>query len=407
MNKIKLAFLRSFCLTGRMFLGVCLFLAFVSGRALADDVDSWYEFEDAEQTTITGVTLAGIAHIISESSLIIPSQVTNVASDAFAMIPMYNATLSELVIDGGNPVFEIDGNENALASVSGTLENIDMGSGMSVANMETLLTGLGAGNNLAEILISNNPMPNVQWTSEIMKSILPNSVRVIMPAALVGNQTFGNATVYGRFVIPEGISLSTFCGTQTFRDTDTGSNLLFYIPTEVQTDITTNEKRIFIQRVHFVTPNQGVLMHNETSTDELEGRESTRYNQDLGRYDQNMLVGVTTPTTIGRTETKGGVEYTNMILYNGSFYRTSGGTLGANRAYLQVKTSELEGLTGNAKLSVMFADDEPTGISLTPTPSNLSPSLPQGEGAIYDLQGRKVSTSHLSPSGGSRRGLLN
>ena len=380
-----------------------LFFALSGGLSANNEVDSWYEFDDDGQT-ITGISYpAGISHVNSEQSLIIPPQVTKVTADAFSTIASYGVTLSELIIDGGNPVFEMADGANALASVKTTLCDIDMGSGMSVANMATLLEGLGSGNCLESVVITNTSIPaDLQWTSEALEQALTEDVRVILPAALVGSQVFGGAKVYGRFVIPEGIDLSSFCVTQTFRDTDDGSNLTFYIPKEVREQALTGEKKLYIERVHFLVPHQGVLMHNASSTssqcdleridpDNLESVAATRYESDMAKYDYNMLVGVIVPTAIGRTETKSGVEYTNMILYNGSFYRTSGGTLGDHRAYLQVRTSDLSGMAAGAKLSVTY-DDESTAISLPPVPS------PMGEGSryVYDLQGRKVTDNPSS-----------
>ena len=65
--------------------------------------------------------------------------------------------------------------------------------------------------------------------------------------------------------------------------------------------------------------------------------------------------------------------------YKGAFHPTSGGTIGANKAYLQVPTSIL---AAREMLSIDFPEE--TGIE-RPTPS---PSLNGGE--WYDLQGRKV-----------------
>ena len=70
-----------------------------------------------------------------------------------------------------------------------------------------------------------------------------------------------------------------------------------------------------------------------------------------------MLVGVKSATDI--TATDG--DYINLILSNGAFHPTSGGTLGANKAYLQVPTASLSSLSVEAPLMIDF-DEETTGL---------------------------------------------
>ena len=78
-------------------------------------------------------------------------------------------------------------------------------------------------------------------------------------------------------------------------------------------------------------------------------------------------------------------DYTNMILNNVEskigFYFANGQTVAANRAYLHIATTLAP--TAEARMSIVF-DDEVTGIE------NLTPTLSEGEGAFYDLQGRRV-----------------
>ena len=221
-------------------------------------------------------------------------------------------------------------------------------------------------------------------------------IKVVMPAARVGTQQFGNATVYGRFTLTS--EIASFCGNACFQDIDNGSNLLFYIPTEIVEH--EGEKMVHIVRVQYIMPNQGVLRHKvEGSSPYVElPRIDTDNVSDIDKelYDTNLLVGVTTPTPINAIETIGGEVYTNMILRSGSFYRTSGGRLGANRAYLQIKSSDVAGL---AKLSTL-ADDEPTGINTMHNEECIMHNNPSGNSWYYDLQGRKISF----PSGGGREG---
>lgn len=67
----------------------------------------------------------------------------------------------------------------------------------------------------------------------------------------------------------------------------------------------------------------------------------------------------------------------NYILNGGAFYAAAGQTVGTNKAYLQIS----EAVPAGARV-IVFDDNETTGIK------NLTPAL--NEGAVYDLQGRKV-----------------
>jgi hypothetical protein len=78
-----------------------------------------------------------------------------------------------------------------------------------------------------------------------------------------------------------------------------------------------------------------------------------------------------------------------MILYNGSFIPTSGGTLGANKAYLKVPTSYLNGVSG-AKLMMSFDNEtggETTGIHSI---ENVKLTIDNEDGVWYTLDGRKL-----------------
>ncbi len=93
-----------------------------------------FDYEaNSGKTIITGLTSQGMA----ATELVIPSTVTEVGEGAFYYA---HPELFSLTIDGGNPAFGanlFDGNGN-------TLTDINMGSGMSVTNMYSLLTSLGS-----------------------------------------------------------------------------------------------------------------------------------------------------------------------------------------------------------------------------------------------------------------------
>gem|GEM_PF-246036 len=99
----------------------------------------------------------------------------------------------------------------------------------------------------------------------------------------------------------------------------------------------------------------------------------------------NMLVGVTTATSLSPTS---GI-YTNFILSNGSngigFYPVSGGTLAAGKAYLQIPSAQLGGEARS--ITLRFDDDgETTGIVGA---SHLNDKCKM-RNEMFDLQGRRV-----------------
>lgn len=351
-----------------------------------------FVYKDPEtKTIITDLTDAGQAAI----TLTIPKEVTTVKRGAFSSA----ANASALIIEnGGNPAFE--------PNLFGTTEVSDieepnanrlsdiqiLGSSMTVANIRALFTSLVAQGALTTVYIEgysgdwidipvSEESPSV--ADEVLLSVLTHDVTVTMPAALVSTQQFGNALVYGRFTIER--ELITFCGNATFYDKDEGSNMLFYVA-----DSYDKEKGcIHIQRVRYVKGNEGVLIHHIENTSTY--ADLPRVSGSIGDeqlYGNNMLKGVVVPTTIGATEENG--IYTNMVLYNGSFIRTSGGTLGANRAYLRMITEDLKGVAANAKLSLSFDDDETTDIE---TMSDVRGKMSD---VWYDLSGRKI----VNPSNG-------
>lgn len=356
-------------------------------------------YDDEEETIVSGINFeAALTEINNQGRLTIPSNVVKIMPSAFFQIKQYgnNAPLEQLVIEG-NPEFELDEGKNALADLNDYLSVVEIqGTAMTVANIGKMLEGCDNTGTLEKIDIYNDEFPlDAVITSEAI-CVNTNAVKVVMPAARVGTQQFGNATVYGRFMLTS--EIVSFCGNACFQDIDDGSNLLFYIPTEIVEH--EGEKKVHIERVHYIMPNQGVLRHkkeNSSSYVELPRVDTDDVNdKDDALFDSNLLVGVTTPTLIGATETIGGEVYTNMILNSGAFYRTSGGTLGANRAYLRVRSSDVAGL---AKLSTQV-DDEPTGINTMHNEECRMHNNPSGNSWYYDLQGRKNSF----PSGGGREG---
>ena len=299
-----------------------LFLFCLCPQAMAQDFD----YEDSEQTIIYGLTEVGR----SKTSLTIPVNVTMVRNGSF----WGNIVLEELHIEG-DPDFESASeageDEGTLEDVKATLKKIDMGSAMSADHMKKLLLSYGERDDtdLLETIEIGYLGESVNWggdehMSDAINNVLTENVSVILPAELVDDQVFGYAKVYGRF--NHTTELSTFCGKATFQDVDDGSNWLFYIPTELRPA----DKQVYIKRVWVLKAGQGILIHKaENSAPYVDvlrvAEDEVSYSSLEEDYSHNMLVGVVEPTQIGETSGDNN-EYTNMILYQGTFRRTSGGS---------------------------------------------------------------------------------
>jgi hypothetical protein len=316
-----------------------------------------------EDNVITGLTDKGMA----ASSLTIPATVTTVKSGAFSAA----ANVSTLIIEaGGNPTFEGklfgDDKTNRISDIQ------ILGNSMTVANITALFESLTTRGALSTVYIAGY---SGEWSDIASNVVLTSDVTVTLPAALVSTQKFGDAKVCGRFEITKDII--SFCGNATFQDTEDGSNMLFYIA-----DVCNKEEGyIHIQRVRYVKNGEGVLIHNAKGTntyaDLLRVSDTSITSADNTLYNSNLLKGVTTATTIGKTDG----NKTNLVLSNGAFHPTSGGTIGANKAYLQVPSTAL---AARGMLTLSF-DEGATAIRLTTSPT-------RDEGEWYDLSGRLLNS---------------
>ena len=322
-----------------------------------------FTYDENDNTIITGLTDAGVA----ATSLTIPKEVTTVKAAAFSYA---SNDLSTLVIeDCGNPTFQgslFGGRLNPLGDIE------IMGSSMTVANIRALLTSLVAQGNLSTVYIEGY---SGDWTDIGETNVLTADVEVILPAEKVTTQQFGSAKVKGRFVINK--EIITFCTNATFRD-DGNNNMLFYVA-----DRLGNDGRLHIQRVSYIVAGKGVLIHRSNSSSgycDLERYDGNISSDDEYLYNSNMLVGVTTETPIEKTDG----DKTNYILKDGAFHPTSGGTLKANRAYLQIPTSSAPA----RPLSIDF-DDETTDVPLIDN-EQWTMDNDAGASGCFDLQGRKV-----------------
>jgi hypothetical protein len=338
-----------------------LFLLLVGANGAYAQSDC-FEYEGSGYTVITGLTDKGRA----ASSLTIPATVTTVNSKAFSNA----ANVSTLIIEaGGNPTFEgkLFGDNK-----SNTISDIQiLGNSMTVANITALFESLTTRGALSTAYIAGY---SGEWSDITNNAVLTSGVTVTLPAALVSTQQFGNAKVCGRFEITK--EIISFCGNATFQDTDDGSNMLFYIADECNKE----EGYIHIKRVRYIKQGEGVLIHKMKNTSayaDLPVYDGVITGDDATLYNSNLLKGVTTATTIGKTED----DKTNLVLSNGAFHPTSGGTIGANKAYLQVPSTAL---AAREMLTLSF-DEGATAIRLTTSPT-------RDEGEWYDLSGRLLNS---------------
>ncbi len=339
-----------------------LFLLLVGANGAYAQSDC-FEYEGGGNTVIIDLTDIDMA----ASSLTIPATVTTVRSGAFSSA----AYVSTLIIEaGGNPTFEGklfgDDKTNPISDIQ------ILGNSMTVANITALFESLTTKGKLSTVYIAGY---SGEWSDIESNAVLTSEVTVTLPAALVSTQKFGDAKVYGRFEITK--EIISFCGNATFQDTDDGSNMLFYIADECNKE----EGYIHIQRVSYVKKGEGVLIHNLRNTsayaDLLRVSDSSVTSTEQTLYTTNMLKGVTEPTRIENTDG----DKTNLVLKDGAFHPTSGGTIGANKAYLQVPSTVL---AARKILNISFYE-EATAISLTT-------SATRDEGEWYDLSGRLLNS---------------
>lgn len=347
--------------------------------------EEYFEYYDDEKTIITGLTSTGEV----ASSLTIPSSVTTVRADAFS-----GAKASALVVNAATISF---GSQATSGIAEAQFSSINFCKEMDASSMISVISGLGS-------LFSDEGILEIEGLDGCSGSINLSSVlrgktnvHVIMPAALVrecnkDDFNFGEfdgddvadykcAKVFGHFVLTTDVG--TFCGSAKFCDTNDGSNFLFYVPTGVTT--VDGDKMVHVQRVSYIMAGKGVIIHNELNT--ADAADLPRYNGDLTSddiscYNSNMLVGTLEPTHISATDG----DKTNMILYNGLFYKTSGGTLGANRAYLQISTDELP---ASGKMAIYVDDEGETTVVESPLSS-----FDSRTSDMYNLAGQRVEESY-------------
>ncbi len=328
-----------------------------------------FVYADGDKTQISGMTYKGEA----ATELTIPAKVTDVFNYALAD---RSPNLSTLVIDGGDPAFDLNVWGGNLPT---NLTLIKMGNAMSVGNMKKVLLSLETVNSLSKVEIDGyTPAGNISWTDTDIKAVLTSGVNVVLPAELVAAQVFGDAKVFGRFETDK--EIISFCCNATFLD-DGASNMLFYVADGIV------DNKIHIQRVWYVAKGEGILIHRTGSYSgyaeverigDIDDYSDAQAIADKTSYFKNMLVGVTAPTAI--TAIDG--DYTNLILKDGSFHPTSGGTIKANRAYLHVPTASVP--SAASSLEIDFEDETGIGALLNDKEEMINDKW-------YTLDGRKLS----------------
>lgn len=133
-----------------------------------------------------------------------------------------------------------------------------------------------------------------------------------------------------------------------------------------------------------VPANTGVILKGEPG----ETYTLTGTNSEAASVTDNALVAVTEDTFITQTVDIDAVNYTNFGLSGGVFKKvnSSGGTVKANRAYLQIRTSDLPP-AANAQGIMLVWDEETDGIEIVQT----STVKPQHDDAWFTLDGRQLS----------------
>ena len=142
---------------------------------------------------------------------------------------------------------------------------------------------------------------------------------------------------------------------------------------------------IGVENINGAVPaNTGVILKGEPG----ETYTLTGTNSEAATVMDNALVAVTEETFITQTVDIDAVNYTNFGLSGGVFKKvnSSGGTVKANRAYLQIPTSELPPAAGAQGIMLVW-DEETDGIEIVQTSTVKS----RHDDAWFTLDGRQLS----------------
>lgn len=138
----------------------------------------------------------------------------------------------------------------------------------------------------------------------------------------------------------------------------------------VVSDLTDNSA--VVTKVDKVAAGEGVILKKTGTAASFE----IPFAESAEKVSGNLMVGVTKATDMTKVENAENA----YILSDGLFYKCSGGTLAAGKAYLVA----VDWAGSNAPSFSIVEGGEATGIN------SLTPALSQGEEVYYDLSGRRV-----------------
>ncbi len=168
---------------------------------------------------------------------------------------------------------------------------------------------------------------------------------------------------------------ATYCNAYRSLDFSAATNIKAY-------KVTVSGSKAILTEVEKVNKGQGVVLRSSGVATEA----IPLLTDGTTESTMNLLVGLTTGTTIYETATADGNTYTNYVLAkkngNIAFYKanTTGTTLAAGKAYLRVLSTN-----SASYFSLDSEDDGTTGI-------NEAVNAPANDNAFYTLQGIRVDT---------------
>ena len=299
------------------------------------------------------------------TSITIPNSVTSIGLGAFlSCTGLTSITIPNSVTSIGQYAFY---NCNGLTSISIPESVTSIG--------QSAFSGCTG---LTSITLSWDDPTNCTYGSSMLGGV-PTSAILYVPAgtkALYKNtepwSSFENIVGKGESVITLSNTMGTYCDASGL-DFSNVEGLEAYTATGYASG------EVTLTRVNYVPANTGIVLRGTAGVYGVP-------QQKVNAYLMNLLKGTTSPITLNQTEG----DMTNYILANGSkgigFYKvaSSGGTLAANKAYLQLPSN----LSATRPMMLRFEDEDgqTTDIQYLYTSSD-DETAP----AIFDLQGRRVS----------------
>lgn len=140
-----------------------------------------------------------------------------------------------------------------------------------------------------------------------------------------------------------------------------------------------NDRTVNVSPVAYIPEGVAILIE---MVDPLDSYAATPYRGEVQEY-ESMLQGCAEAANVAMLSEENDI----YVLYNGEFVKTTSGTIPAGRCYLPVSKEVAAG----ARLAISYEEDT-TGIDAVLV-NNEKRTV---NGDIYDLQGRKISTSRLS-----------